>query len=184
MLRIDIFGVPKEDREEISRCLQVVSDSGHIRLPFLKTEVLARGLTPIELARRVESAYKSAGIYQAPLIAVNRAVMCDDSRYVSIFGCVPNPGAQVWSDTLTAAEAIAKCGGFADEANPGKVRLFRGGMSIDLDLSVIESFKTTPILHPGDLLVVPKVPEAPEGFSKSAPSSEAITPSCAGAGKG
>ena len=61
--------VPAEDASNVST-IYTVSETGTVKMPFLEKEISAKGLSVSQLARRIEAAYKEAGIYSAPTINV------------------------------------------------------------------------------------------------------------------
>lgn len=138
----------------------VVSDAGTVRLPYLDQEVTAAGLTPSELAARIEKAWVGAEIYTAPRLMVQRTdptANLEQSVYVS--GEVRSGGAEVpFKAGLRLLHAITRSGGFTEFAKVKNVKILRDGKTLGpFDMSRIDATHTNnPVLEPEDQIIVPQ----------------------------
>ncbi|MFT5107306.1 MAG: protein involved in polysaccharide export with SLBB domain [Verrucomicrobiales bacterium] len=133
-ITLRIAGVPAEDVRLVSGAFSI-SDGGTIRLPYLKTGIMAAGLRPSDLARKIESVYKSAQIYTSPNIQVSPGGKNREQRFISVLGEVKAPGTITSVVGLTMLDAIAQTSGFTDFAKTKKVKLTRGSKVTYHDLS-------------------------------------------------
>jgi len=149
-----IAGVPADDQASLSQSY-TISDSGTISLLYL-SEMKAAGLRPSELARKIETAYRSAQIYSKPNVTISLGGGGVE-RFVSVLGEVSSRRAVIYSPGLTMIDAIAQCGGFSDFAYPKKVKLTRKGKFTYHDLSKTTSADNV-TLQPNDIISVPDTP--------------------------
>lgn len=119
-----LSGVPADEVAVVSSKYGI-SDSGMIRLPYLRTEIKATGLKPSELAKKIEHAYKIAQIYTRPTVQVDPSVD-PQQRFISVIGEVKSPGSIIYTPGLRLLDAIAQSGGFTDFADTKRVKLTRG----------------------------------------------------------
>ena len=156
-LRVSITGVPGPDQQSMLAQQIVVSNDGNVSLTYLKNEVRAANLTPTELARAIERAYKAAGIYTNPTINVSRVATPDMQLVVTVGGNVKQPGICQYRPGMKINEAIQERGGFDDFAQPKKVRLMRKGTVKELDLRNLSNHQENNVLlEPADEIIVPK----------------------------
>jgi protein involved in polysaccharide export with SLBB domain len=156
-LKITITGVPPNDTSAMALQQFIVSNEGTVRLTYLKQEVKAAGLTPTQLARNIEAAYKAAGIYTSPTVNVARMMGPDTQQVVTVNGNVRRPGQCMWRPGITLNDAIAECGGFDEFANERRVRLMRNGTTREIDMRNISSNqKNNVVLEPRDSIIVPQ----------------------------
>ena len=134
----------------------IISNDGTVSVTHLANEIRAEGLTPSQLAKELERAYKAAGIYTKPTISVQRVVGPDTQLVVTVNGSVRQPGVCVFRPGMKINEAIAERGGFDEFAKPGKVRLMRKGQMKEIDMKNISSHQERNItLEAGDEIIVP-----------------------------
>lgn len=128
-LIVRLSGVPPEDQGvyEVR-----IDEAGMISMPFIGN-VQAAGISTVALKQRIESAYKSRGIYSTP----NVTIFTREARFVNVTGEVRSPQRVPYTKDLTAIGAIAACGGFTDFANRRKVNLLRGGRRIEFNAAEI-----------------------------------------------
>ena len=128
-----------------------VDDTGFINLRYIG-RVKASGLTPSELAHRIEQTYIDQQFYRAVDVSVSVA-----ERYVYVGGEVQRPGRVLWAADLTLTGAISAAGGFSPYARETAVILGRDGKSytVDARLAARNPGEDT-LLIPGDRLTVPK----------------------------
>ena len=125
-IEIRISGVPSDEVMLVSNKYGI-SDGGTIKLPYLKITIKAAGLKPSALARKIESAYRSAQIYTQPTIQVAADLNTTaTARFLSVMGEVKAPSRLTWTSGMTIFDAVAQCGGFTDFADK-KVKLTRNG---------------------------------------------------------
>lgn len=138
----------------------VVSDAGTVRLPYLDQELAAAGLTPSELAARIEKAWVGAEIYSAPRLMVQRiGGVGDPEQSVFVSGEIRNGGAEVpFKAGLRLLHAITRSGGFTEFAKVKNVKILRGGKTLGpFDMSRIDATHTNnPLLEPDDQIIVPQ----------------------------
>ncbi len=147
--------VPAEDAANVTS-LYTVSETGTVKMPYLDKEITAKGLSISQLARRIEAAYKEAGIYSAPTINVILK-MDGVAHAVTVGGEVRSGGAQVpLRDGMQLFTAITTAGGFTEFADRRKVKLIRAGKATYYDLrDIIADGSNNPVLKDGDLIHVP-----------------------------
>ncbi len=151
-LMLKLAGVPADEQAAISG-QYTVSDGGTISLLYIP-EIRAVGLRPSELARRIESAYRSAQIYTKPNVTINLERGAVD-RFVTVMGEVNSAGQVPYTPGLTMLAAIAQRGDFSDFGDSRDVKLTRGGQVTYHNLSRAASTENA-TLQPGDLIVVGK----------------------------
>jgi protein involved in polysaccharide export with SLBB domain len=151
---ISIAGIPPEEMASIKNNYRV-DDRGYISLLYLDN-VRAAGLTASELARSIESLYKSKEIYTRPSVNVSVDNNDPGGRVVFVNGEVTKVGQIPFRPGLTAAMALATAGGGTSFARLSKTKLMRGGQVIAiLDLSKAEKPDGQTLLQPDDYIVVP-----------------------------
>ena len=147
---------PAEDAQNVTS-KYVVSDTGTIKMPMLRQEIAAVGLTPTSLARKIEAAYRSEEIYTNPTI--NAFLPQEEgvaNHVVVVSGEVKVTGEFAVRQNMRLMTAISKAGGFTDFAKTKAVRLLRGNKSTVYDMRKIqEDGSNNPILLDGDSIIVP-----------------------------
>jgi polysaccharide export outer membrane protein len=127
-----------------------IDEDGNISLPLVGS-IKAAGLTPSELAERIQANY-------VPRYYVRcNATVLVAQRFLYVGGEVRNPGRFPWSDDTTLMKAINTASGFTDYANRQKVQLTRGGK---VDVYNCEDLQRNPAkdppIRPGDTITVPR----------------------------
>lgn len=148
--------VPAEDAQNITSVYSV-SETGTLKMPYLEKEIVAKGLSISQLARRIEAAYKAAGIYSAPSINVHLVNPPGLAHSVTVGGEVKSGGAEVpLRDGMHLYTAITTAGGFTEFADRRKVKLIRSQKANFYDMRDIKADgSNNPVLKDGDLIHVP-----------------------------
>ncbi|MEM7146692.1 MAG: polysaccharide biosynthesis/export family protein [Verrucomicrobiota bacterium] len=161
-MTFDIKGVPDSDRVELQGAY-TVGDDGNIHLPYIAPQ-RALGVTPTNLARKIEMAYRSAEIYSRPSVTIQVAVVGPgNTQLVSVMGEVKAPNAVPFAPGMTVFDAITKCSGFSDFADPSRIKLFRGANETIHDLRQVTPENDVK-LSPGDKIIVSPKPVIPKVF--------------------
>jgi protein involved in polysaccharide export with SLBB domain len=151
-LEIRIGGVPNEEQLQVNNTY-TIDANGSVNLPHIN-KVKAQGLTPAELSRAIEEAYRANKIYTNPNITI---LMQPTARYVNVGGSVRNPTRVPFTEDMTLLTAINAAGGFNDFADQRHVRLLRGSEAKMYD---VRQFRRDPSLdvrlQPGDRIEVPQ----------------------------
>ena len=151
-IELRIGGVPNEEQTQVNN-IYTVDANGSINLPFIN-KVKAEGLTPAQLARSIEEAYRVNKVYTNPNITI---LMQPASRFVNIGGAVRTPARIPFTEDLTLLSAINAAGGFTDFADQKRVRLLRGS---EVKMYDVRQFRRDPSrdakLQPGDRVEVPQ----------------------------
>jgi protein involved in polysaccharide export with SLBB domain len=126
----------------------VIDENGEISLPLIG-RVVAQGLTPSELAERIQAHYVPR-YYVRCNVNVLVAV-----RYFYVSGEVRAPGRYVWSEDVTLLRSISTAGGFTDYANRRSVELVRGGERHVFNCEQLQRDPSLDVpLRPGDQVLV------------------------------
>jgi protein involved in polysaccharide export with SLBB domain len=151
-IELKIGGVPNEEQTQVNNTY-TVDAQGSINVPYIN-KVKAEGLTPAQLARSIEEAYRANKIYTNPTITI---LMQPTSRFVNIGGSVRTPARIPFTEDLTLLSAINAAGGFNDFADQKRVRLLRGS---EVKMYDVRQFRRDPSrdvkLQPGDRVEVPQ----------------------------
>lgn len=145
-----------EDEPDLSGEVTVGPD-GFIRLRLIGS-IQAAGLTVDELATQIEKALKQ--YLREPKVIVNLKQFTPLARRVYIMGAVKAPGAYPLPllGPTTVFDAIMLAGGFSDNADWERVRVFkRDGQMQTVNLRNLQSGDLTGggIVQPGDVIWVP-----------------------------
>jgi protein involved in polysaccharide export with SLBB domain len=160
-MTLDVKGVPDGDRVELQGAY-TVGDDGLLHLPYISPQ-RAQGVTPSALSRKIELAYRSADIYTRPSVTIQVAVVGPgNTQLVSVMGEVKGPNAVPYAPGMTLLDAITKCSGFSDFADPRRIKLFRGPNETVHNLSQVTQ-EANIALAPGDKIIVMAKPVIP-GF--------------------
>lgn len=154
----DVLGVLFWKDTEMSGDVTVRPD-GMITLPLVR-DIKAAGLTPIELADRIQAAAREY-VTDASVTVVVRQM---NSRRAFITGEVARPGAySLGSSSMTVMQLIAIAGGLTEFAQPKKITIMRvetgKTTTFAFDYKSVASGKTPEqnmVLKPGDTVVVPE----------------------------
>ena len=134
-----------------------VSPRGTIKLSYIG-EVQASGLTPNDLARRIEAAYKTAEIYTNPTIVagIGPGNAPQANNIVNVTGEVGSRGREVpLRDGMRLIAAIGAAGGFTEFSDVRHVKIIRGNREMIYDMRKLEANgANNPVLQPNDLIVV------------------------------
>lgn len=151
-IEIRVGGVPNDEQQQMNNTY-TIDTSGSISLPYIN-KVKAEGLTPTQLARAIEEAYRANKIYTNPNITI---LMQPTSRFVNVGGAVRTPSRVPFTEDMTLLAAINAAGGFNDFADQKRVRLLRGN---DAKVFDVRQFRRDPSqdvkLQPGDRVEVPQ----------------------------
>jgi len=159
----DIFDISFELSPEFNQTVSVQPD-GFVTLRGVG-DLRVAGQTVPELTATLHTAYSQ--ILHDPLIAVTLKDF--EKPYFIADGQVGHPGKYELRGETTVTEAIAMAGGFQDTAKHSQVLLFRRVSDEWVSAKIINvkkmekqgDLREDPVLHPGDMLFVPK-----NGFSK------------------
>jgi polysaccharide export outer membrane protein len=152
----DVLGILFWRDAEMSGDVTVRPD-GMITLPLVR-DIKAAGLTPAELADRIQAAAREF-ITDATVTVVVRQM---NSRKVFITGEVARPGAYPLGSTMTVMQLIAVAGGVTEFADPKKIAIIRheDGRALTYqfnysDVARGRKREQNIQLHVGDTVVVP-----------------------------
>ena len=150
---------PVEDATTVSSTY-TVSARGTVKMPMLNAEIQAAGLTPTELARRIEAAYRGAEIYTNPAINCNidfNKAANGAAHIVAVGGEVRSPqGSVPLRDGMRLYQAIMQCGGPTEFADMRKVKIIRGTREFHFDMRrILPDGSNNPVLQDGDTIHIP-----------------------------
>ena len=145
-----------EDEPDLSGEVTVGPD-GFIRLRLIGS-IQAAGLTVDELAAQIEKALRQ--YLREPRVIVNLKQFTPLARRVYVMGAVKAPGAYPLplAGPTTVFDAIMLAGGFSDNADWERVRVFRrDGQMLTVNLKNLQTGDLTGggIVQPGDVIWVP-----------------------------
>ena len=153
----DVLGVVVWREADVSGDVTVRPD-GMITLPLIR-DVKAAGLTPQQLAERVQTALREF-ITDASVTVVVRQM---NSRKVFITGEVAKPGAYALVSAMTVMQLIAVAGGLNEFAEGKSISVMRTGggqtKTFPFDYKNVANGKKPGqniVLKPGDTVVVPE----------------------------
>lgn len=152
----DVFDVRVYGEAELSSTYRVAAD-GTIDFPLIG-RVQVRGLTPAqvadELTRRLLTYLK-----QPQVTVFVREV---NSKKVTVYGQVRNPGAVSYVEAMTISQAVSMVGGLTPMAARDRARVTRTSLkdgkaeTVVVNLKDIAEGTTTFYLQPGDEIFVPE----------------------------
>jgi polysaccharide export outer membrane protein len=153
----DVLGVLVWRDQEVSGDVTVRPD-GMITLPLVR-DIKAAGLTPQELADRVQTAVREF-ITDASVTVVVRQI---NSRKAFITGEVARPGAYALAPSMTVMQLIAVAGGLTEWAEAKSISVMRveagRTRTFPFDYKNVASGRKAGqniLLKPGDTVVVPE----------------------------
>ncbi len=155
----DTFDVTFELSPEFNQTAVAVQPDGFVTLRSVG-DIKVAGETVPELTQTLKQAYSK--ILNEPLISV---VLKDfEKPYFVADGRVAKPGKYEMHGNTTLTQAIAMAGGFQSDAKHSQVLLFRRVDDQWTEAKLINvkkmqkdrNLSEDPVLHPGDMLVVPK----------------------------
>jgi len=156
--RHDVFDLDFALTPEFNQTVTVQPD-GFVSLRGTGAIYVA-GLTVTQATEAIRAAY--SGILLEPVIAV---ILKDfEKPYFVASGEFARPGKYELRDKITVAQAVAIAGGFTSDAKHSQVLLCRRVSDEWLEVKKLNvkrmlakaDLKEDPILHPGDMLYVPK----------------------------
>jgi polysaccharide export outer membrane protein len=155
----DSFDVNFELSPEFNQTGVTVQPDGFVTLRSVG-DIKVKGQTVPELTQTIRGAYGK--ILNDPIISV---VLKDfEKPYFVADGQVGKPGKYDLRGDTTLTQAIAMAGGFTDASRHSQVLLFRRVSDQWMEAKIIDvkkmeksgNLKEDPMLHPGDMLFVPK----------------------------
>lgn len=155
----DSFDLNFELSPEFNQTAIAVQPDGFVNLRGVG-DVKVQGQTVPELTQTLRAAYGK--ILNDPIISV---ILKDfEKPYFVADGQVGKPGKYDLRGDTTLSQAIAMAGGFTDASRHSQVLLFRRVSDQWMEAKIIDvkkmektgSLKEDPVLHPGDMLFVPK----------------------------
>jgi polysaccharide export outer membrane protein len=130
-----------------------VSDTGLIALRYIGN-ISASGLTPSQLAERIQRTYITQKIYRENQIDVSVSL---GDRFVFVGGEVERQGRVLWAADLSLSNAITAAGGFSLYARETLVTLIRDGKAYNVNVRLARKDPSQDIrLLPGDQIEVPR----------------------------
>lgn len=117
----DALNIQVWEQEKMSAHVRVRTD-GQVSLPFLN-DVPAAGLTPVGLARDLETRLKAFIVSPQVVVAVDEARPLS----VSVLGQVGEPGLHNLDPGAGVAQALAAAGGLRDFAKKDRIFVLRQG---------------------------------------------------------
>lgn len=156
-LEIEIKGIPLAEQGRVAG-RYMVTPGGQVFLPMIKGGIKASGISSAALSRKIEDAYKEAGVYQDPRITVisnqdNKESKIDPLE-VSVGGHVKRNGAVPFKREMTLQKAIAAAGGVTPFGTIKRVELYRGDKKTIYDMRKDASKRAA--VKPGDAIVIPQ----------------------------
>ncbi len=141
-LSIMIKGVPTSEQATVNGNYPV-STSGQVHLPYI-SPIAASGISSDALARRIEAAYKNAGIYTTPTIAITslkevetekEKIVQAQQKFVTVSGQVARSGPQLYRPNMRLIDVVAAAAP-NEFAAQNRVELLRNGKSYFYDMTV------------------------------------------------
>lgn len=157
LLSVNVLGVPA-----LSRPVRVDQD-GSIRIPMVDKPIPVSGKLPAAVESRIAEALRQDDLVREPLVSVTVTEYV--SRQVTVAGAVHNPTSIQTVTDMTLLDAIARAGGFTDDAGAELLISRRpdSGAGPVRRVSIRALMEQTddqsnPVLHPGDEVRVPRAP--------------------------
>jgi len=155
----DSFDLAFELSPEFNQTAVAVQPDGFVTLRGIG-ELKVQGMTVPELTQTLRTAYGK--ILNDPIISVNLKDF--EKPYFVADGQVGHPGKYDLRGDTTLTQAVAIAGGFSNGSKASQVLLFRRVSDEWMEARIINvakmhksgSLKEDPLLHPGDMLFVPK----------------------------
>jgi polysaccharide export outer membrane protein len=117
----DVFDVRVFGEEDLTSTFRVASDGG-IDFPLVGV-VTVSGKTPTEVAKTIEKGLRDGDFLRSPQVSI--FVKEYNSKKISVFGQVKQPGTFPYSDGMSVVEAISKAGGFTSMARKNDTTVIR-----------------------------------------------------------
>ncbi len=155
----DSFDLNFELSPEFNQSAVSVQPDGFVTLRGVG-DIKVQGLTVPELTQTLRTAYGK--ILNDPIISVNLKDF--EKPYFVADGQVGRPGKYDLRGDTTLTQAIAIAGGFSTGSKASQVLLFRRVSDQWMEAKIVDvhkmhktgDLKEDPLLHPGDMLFVPK----------------------------
>lgn len=136
-LLIRVKGIPAAEIAAIDGAY-VISKAGKLYMPMLNGGISVKGLTFEQAAKKVEKAYKEAGIYTDLRVEIREGgricVTGFGSGSVAVAGSVRRLGPVSFTEGMTLQQAIDAAGGATKEGAIQRVQLVRKGKQLIYDL--------------------------------------------------
>jgi len=149
----DVLGVVVWGNNPLSgQC--IVRPDGKITLGLIN-DIVAAGLTPMQLGTQIGDRLKEAGILKAPQITVS--VVAINSKKFQILGEIGKPGSYSVIQPTTVLEALVNAGGFNAFANKKNIIIQRGKDRFKFNYNEVIKGKNTKqniLVQPKDLIIV------------------------------
>ncbi len=128
-----------------------IDEDGNVSLPLVGP-IKAAGLTPTELAERIQANY-----VPRYYVRCTATVLVAQRRFIYVGGEVKNPGRFPWTEDMTLMKAINTASGFTDYANRQKAQLAREGKLETYNCEDLQRHPDKdPVIRPGDSITVPR----------------------------
>lgn len=158
-ITVTIKGVPQMEQIKIS-AEYVIDSKGYLFMPFIQGGIRASGLDSSALARKIESAYRSAEIYTTPRITIvtQRDVAQAETiaKIVTVGGKVGRPGPVPYRENMTLYQAVLAAGDANEFGAMNRVELFRNGKRYVYNLKQVDSAHKNLKVYPNDTITVPQ----------------------------
>lgn len=155
ILQISVWG-----ERDASAPSVVVRPDGKISMPLLK-DVMAAGLTPMQLEKFLTDQFTATNMIKAPDVTV--VVTQINSKKIYMTGAIKKEGPLPFSYQLTVLQAISEAGGLTEFAKRKKIYVMRneGGKQVKFEVKYDDLLKgqhmeTNIPLKPGDMVVIPQ----------------------------
>lgn len=134
-----------------------IRPDGKINLPLIG-DIVAAGLTPVQLADRITTALKA--FLRNPQVSVAVREIRPERNFVYLVGQFSRPGPVEIQKGWTITEVMAVAGGFTPRAALRRASIVRrvGGQTVPLDLEklVLRGDRSVnPEVEPGDIIMLP-----------------------------
>jgi polysaccharide export outer membrane protein len=153
LIDVEVFDTPEMGQEVR------VTDSGTVRLQLIGELKLA-GETPGEAAKTIETAFIDKKIMRRPQVRVR--VMEYATQDVSVLGQVKNPGTYSITTPQPILKIIALAGGLTDVADRNITVKRYHDSSLEthyyLANDAEQALSVSPVVYPGDTVIVPRAP--------------------------
>ena len=152
----DLLGVTVVDVPEMEKHVRI-TDHGSITLPLVG-ELLVSGLTPEQAEQRVSAAFAAGHFIRNA--QVNVGVDQYAAANVAVSGQVQHPGSYPLTVPRNLMDVLSMAGGLTPAADTHVTVQRRGADVKLLEASLVNNptaaLKNSPLVYPGDLVIVPK----------------------------
>lgn len=152
-VEVKLRGVPAEEQGQVNG-EYVIGSAGGVRIPGLENVVSASGVSGEQLARRIETAFKTEGIYLKPAVEVivkTGKSVSEEASFVNVGGYVRKTGNIPFRKGMTLMQALQDAGD-RTEFGGRNIDFRRGGKLYKLDYRD-EKVKNL-LLEPNDIINV------------------------------